>query len=189
MASWVIDYGPMKLPASTGGLPSCPAARAMIRSSVPRLRRSCLTDFVSPQVSHPNPPDPPEPLPPVIPLPAYARIEPGNGKAAPRAAPSAIVTTHHKPALPPLTHSRLERATVTADGLLAQGCPTPHPRPSPCALHGGGVIFTGPCYHPPLTCAAGAVRDSPSGSILKLMHVSINADGDACIGRVSANIR
>jgi hypothetical protein len=36
-----------------------------------------------------------------------------------------------------------------------------------------------------MSCAAGAVRTSCSWAILKLMHVSINAGGDACIDRVN----
>jgi hypothetical protein len=42
----------------------------------------------------------------------------------------------------------------------------------------------GPSRPPSLPCAAEAVRTSCSWSILKLMHASINAGGDACIDRV-----
>jgi hypothetical protein len=37
----------------------------------------------------------------------------------------------------------------------------------------------------PSPCAAAAVRDFPSWSILKLMHVPIYAGGAACIDRVT----
>jgi hypothetical protein len=70
---------------------------------------------------------------------------------------------------------------VAADGLPRQGYPSTracfvsHDRP------GEGV--TGPSGHRWPSCAAGAVRTSCSWAISKVMHVSINAGGDACIGR------
>jgi hypothetical protein len=78
-----------------------------------------------------------------------------------------------------LRHS-LGRPTLAADGFLAARLPHPHPTLlcQPDRLEEG---VTGPYQGPPLPCAAGAVRENGSRSILKLMHVSINADG--CLHR------
>jgi hypothetical protein len=73
---------------------------------------------------------------------------------------------------------------VAADGPSAPRLPHPPPEPALPAHDRLEEGVTGPSCHRWPSCAAGAVRTSCSWAILKLMHVSINAGGDACIGRL-----
>ena len=72
---------------------------------------------------------------------------------------------------------------MAADGPSAPRLPTP-PRASFASRDRLEEGVTGPSHVRRPPCAAGAVRTSCSWAILKLMHASINAGGDACIGRL-----
>jgi hypothetical protein len=66
---------------------------------------------------------------------------------------------------------------LAADGLFAPRLPHPRPEPDLPAHDRLEEGVTSPSCPGWLPCAAGAVRENGSRSILKLMHVSINADG------------
>jgi hypothetical protein len=73
----------------------------------------------------------------------------------------------------------------------AQKAASGFPSPKATGTIGGPLLVLSPSLrtlwvgHRWPSCAAGAVRTSCSWAILKLMHASINAGGDACIGRVN----
>jgi hypothetical protein len=137
------------------------------------------------QVDHPRPS---RPSPPVIPSPHF-----DDRRASSRAMGKAC-------ACRTLSRPRPSRATLPNPwgygvkephrsppaALPISGYPRPPPEPALPAHDRLEEGVTGPCCHRWPLCAAGAVRDSPSWAILKLMHVSIYAGGDACIDRVNA---